>query len=73
VLSRRARLAEAIVILAHAHWRSKQNPPKRPIIIDTCVRHVQSSLHQPAPLARFLAVCQLGLDQESGRDTTLSG
>jgi hypothetical protein len=73
VLSRRARLAEAIVMLAHAHWRSKQNPPKRPILIDTRVGHGPILSAPTVALARFLAVRQQGLDQDSGRDTTLSG
>ena len=73
MLSRRARLAEAIVMLAHVHWRSKQNAPKRPIVIHTRVGNGPILSVQPAPVARFLDVRQLGLDQESGRNTTLSG
>src|SRR5258707_2148202 len=30
VLSRRARLAEAVVMVTHRQWRSKENAPKRP-------------------------------------------
>ena len=69
MLSRRARLAEAIVMLAHAHWRSKQNC--REASHYPCI---QSSLFRNRRLrARFLAIRQLGLDRESGCNTTLSG